>query len=409
MGWADLDKLAVARPRPDGRATLIAVDDRTTDAIAEARALSTLVAICRVTRGRQVIADRHEGRGVVVYSTREAPPDFIVEAVTAAGGVVFDGTREHTATAPRATTVLLDEAFFDLATRVRRRLGARGFAGTLEVLEDEIRRCPLIEPTARWTAILELAAVAGELARADGGGTWVTAPTEALPVALTRGARGTLRPYTAAALLVDRSEGSLAPLVVPPVATASAVTHATASSRAMPLLCARAAVPLDSLTWLPLLPAEADTADLPVIVFVEDRDDAIGYPQNQGAPTEALRREALANLAANAFEITTVPVSGGPLVVVTGGFYGAEALLDHATMERVRSELGGPGLMAVAAPARGQLLALDGDRLALDGELAAIFIQAVASEYERASERDRISKVVIAYGERPDGRLVVSE
>src|SRR6185369_12906445 len=103
--WADLDKLAVAKPRSDGRATLVVRDDRTADAIAETKPLSTLIAICRVIRAQHVIAEKHDRRGVVIYATAVPPPGFLVDAVSAAGGIVFDSAREHVNKKPPSTTV----------------------------------------------------------------------------------------------------------------------------------------------------------------------------------------------------------------------------------------------------------------------------------------------------------------
>src|SRR5262249_35034919 len=106
----------------------------------ETKHLSIVVAIARVLRGRHALAERYASRGSLVYVTAGTPPEFIVEAVTAAGGAVFDGAREHKARSPQPTTVQLDAAFCDLASVVRRRVGARSFGAALDILEGELRR-----------------------------------------------------------------------------------------------------------------------------------------------------------------------------------------------------------------------------------------------------------------------------
>ena len=400
--WADLDKLAVARPRDDGRATLVVRDDRTLDVIVETRALSTVVAICRVLRARHVIAQKHDGRGVVIYAVATAPPPFLVAAVTAAGGALFDGAREHVASAPPPTTVQLDAAFCDLATVVRRRVGVRSFSDALDVLESELRRRTPSEPGAQWRAVFELAALAGELLRADRPGRWIEAPADRVPVALDRGKREIVFPGKLARAIVDGGGESMRALLqvagaAPPLPVASLLAPSIVQgfSRPMPLLVDRRRVPIERLTWRPLV--DGDAPDAPVIAFVDDGDGAVSWPIDQGPPGESLEVRALANLARQPTEITMVDVPHGLLAIVTGGFFAAEALLDRAVMERVRVELGRPRSMLVGLPARGHLIAIDGERATLDDEFRSAFVAAIGREYASAAERDQISDVVLAY------------
>ncbi|HUJ63532.1 MAG TPA: hypothetical protein VLX92_33765, partial [Kofleriaceae bacterium] len=170
MSWADLESLLVARERPDGSVVLVARDVRPATELVASRPLSTIVAICRVCAGRHAIASKHGGRGVMVYA-HAAPPAFLIDAVSAAGGVVYDGKTDRASRGALAATVQLDAAFVDLASAVRRRLGAKSFAGALDLLEAELRRAPQ-EPDARWIAALELVALAGELIRERRAARW---------------------------------------------------------------------------------------------------------------------------------------------------------------------------------------------------------------------------------------------
>jgi len=400
--WADLDKLAIARPRPDGRVTLVAGDDRGPDAIASTRPLSTLIAVSRVVRGRRVIEERHGGRGVIVYTCRHAP-EYLVDAVTAAGGIVFDGARELTSPRPLALTVQLDAAFLDLASAVRRRLDARGFDAALDALEHEVRqRAPTAEdPEAWWTSILELAAVAGELVRADRPGRWIEAPTMRLPLALDLGRGNHMFPAQLAQTIVEGGGGSLRALV----GLSRQATEPTPSGRAMVVLCARTAVPIDRLSWAPLVPAEADDPELPVVVHVEDRGEAITWPMDRGPPSAELHARAIANLAETAFEITPLELPFATIAVVTGDFYAAESVLVPARMDEVRRSLGGPTTMLIGTPARGHLVAIDASRATIDDDVMRAFVGAVAREHARAPERDRISCGVVVYTDRPLGRV----
>ena len=136
---------------------LVVRDDRSPERVRETRHLSVVIAISRVARARHVLAERFGGRGTVVYHTGANPPESIVDAVTAAGGLVFDGAREHTARSPLATTAQLDAAFCDLASAVRRRVGAKSFRAALEVLESDLRRKlpDRANPEAWWTSIID--------------------------------------------------------------------------------------------------------------------------------------------------------------------------------------------------------------------------------------------------------------
>src|SRR5687768_2343563 len=117
--WADLEKLQGAK-RPDGTMMVVIRDDRDAAAIRETRSLSILFAISRVAYGKSVVAEKYGGNGKVVYTTAGLPPAFLIEAVCAAGGIVFDGKTEHTLARPPALGMLLDGSFCDFAIEVKR-------------------------------------------------------------------------------------------------------------------------------------------------------------------------------------------------------------------------------------------------------------------------------------------------
>jgi hypothetical protein len=404
LSWADLDKLAVAKPRGDGTTMLVVRDDRAADRMREARHLSIVVAISRVARGRHVLAERYGSRGAVAYVTTTTPPDFLVDAVTAAGGVVFDGTREHKARGPLATTVQLDAAFCDLASGVRRRLDARSFGDALDTLERVLRR-KVPDPAdveAWWTAIIELAALTGEVVREKHAARWVEEPTQRLPLALDLGNDHVMYPGHAAQHIVEGGEGSMRALLE--AIELPKITPIRPGATAMPVLCDRRAVPIEKLTWERLLSEEVDTDDVPVIVYVEDHGGTIQWPFGPSTPTPERRARALANLAKEPVEITRSELPA-KFVDVTGGYYAAESLLVPATMEKVRAELGGPSVMFVAVPERGHLVAMDGEIAMVDDDLLIAFLLLVEKRYVEATERDKISSEVIMYLDKPVGRV----
>jgi hypothetical protein len=172
----------------------------------------------------------------------------------------------------------------------------------------------------------------------------------------------------------------------------------------MPVLTARDAVPIDRLTWEPLIPE--DPHDVPVIAYVLDHGDAITWPTNQGPPTPELRASAARNLAAIAATIDELSFPEGRVALVTGDFYAAEKLLDPAFMKRVQSHIGAGDVLIVATPARGELLAIDAAHATLDDNLMPAFAGVVSSAYDRATARDRISKELIVYQGKPIGRVI---
>jgi len=252
--------------------------------------------------------------------------------------------------------------------------------------------------------------VAGEVLRADRPGKWIEAAVNRFPVALDCGKNRILFPGKLAQAIVEGGNGSMLSLVRATELNAELPRPATRETpqgfaRPMPLLVGRRTVPLDRLTWTKLVKDEVDTPEMPVIAYVDDREEVVGWPQDKGPPSTTLQQLALANLAQQSTEVTTLDIPHGTLAVVTGGFFAAEALLDKAVMERVRVELGRPKLILVGVPARGHLVAADGERATLDDDFQMAFLMMVEREYMRATERDRISTEVIVYFDEPIGRV----
>ena len=353
-------------------------------------------------RGRFALAEKHAGKGAVVYLTRSSPPPFLVEAVTAAGGIVFDGTRELRAPRPASLTVQLDAAFCDLAIAVRRRLKIGAWKDALEVRELELRRRPPApgDAVARWTAVLELMALTGEAARADRPGRWIEAPDERVPFAMSLPKGERMLPARLAERIVDGGDASLRGLVDVPEPVI-----APRRPRVYPLLCDRARLDLDRLTWRRLVADDLDAAELPVVVYVEGAADALAWPQDQGPPTPELERAAISNLAHEPVDVLAEPIPGGTLVMLGNSFHAAEHLLVSETMRQVQREVGDDELL-VATPARGMLFAVSAARALLDDDLRATFLRMVKTAYAEAPEAERISPEALRYATgKPLGRL----
>jgi hypothetical protein len=350
------------------------------------------------------LAEHRGGQGRVVYLTSVAPPAFLVEAVCAAGAIVFDGKREHVVSRPPDVTVLLDAAFCDLASAVRRRLKVRTFSGSLDVLEHDLRRKrPVRDDAAAWfTTMFELIATVGEMVREERAGRWIIELGHRVPLALDLGKGTKLVPSSLTESIVSGGAGSLRQLLA--LSTAPP-TAAVAKDRLIPLLHDRRTLPTPDVVWESLVPDETDMPDLPVIAYVEDADDTYRWPRSEPI-TPALRDRALANLGHRRFdvEVADIPETGITLAFVTGDFYAAEAILHRPTMKQIEAKLGSE-LLLVGVPARGHLVAVDSARVMGHEEMLRAFLLLVEKHYLENVERARISSEVLVYHHKPIGRV----
>jgi hypothetical protein len=185
--WARVHKLDRIRPLPGGGAVAVVEDERSAAAMGRVLPLSVLIAIARVLNARRALAAKLPGRGEVRYATSATPPPALFDAILRAGASLADsnGARVLVPAAPASLSAVVDQSFADLAHHVRTSALAPDFATALRVAEAARRRAPLprdardASPASYWTAVFELAALAGELARPRGG-RWIE--TAELPV-----------------------------------------------------------------------------------------------------------------------------------------------------------------------------------------------------------------------------------
>lgn len=178
--WARVHKLD--RVRPGG--VLVLEDERSTAQIQRVPSLSILVAIARVLAARRAIELKLDGKGEVRYAVGATLPANVSEAITRAGAAIANTTGDKilVPAQPSGVAALIDIAFSELAHHVRGNLGVADLAAALAQTEDRRRASPLDrerEPERYWPAVLELAALAGELSRSRGA-RWIE--TRDLPV-----------------------------------------------------------------------------------------------------------------------------------------------------------------------------------------------------------------------------------
>lgn len=406
MSWSDLDKLGVAKPRPDGGPTLVAIDDRSISDIIDTRLVSTLAAMSKVARAKDVLAERYAGKGVVAYVTQGPPPAWFISAVASAGGIVFDGTREHALPAPKAATLVLDETLCDLAIAVRRRLKVRTFLGALELREAELRRTPIAidKPLAYWSAVYELMALTGEILRADHPGRYVITDKARVPIALDMGKQRRVLLGRVAEAITGGEDVSMKTFVATTAAWFAPPPPRVPDRNVdtgplVPRLIAREHLDEAQMTWEPLVPPEHDTRWMPVIGYAHDRGETLQWGK-LGAIDDAFRARARHSLDTAALSIETADVGGFQLVAVLGEA-ATEALLHPPTMHKLVLEIGNE-TMILGIPARGQLFAIDA---AASTDVRQSFHMMMERLHLEAPERERLSSELVIYKDKPVGRV----
>jgi hypothetical protein len=184
--WARLHKLDRVKPQPTGGAVILIEDSRPAAQMQRVPSLSSLIAIARVLAALRALEAKYDGKGAVHYDVSTAVPSFLSEAITRAGATITSGDRVVVQAAPAGVAAMIDVAFSELAHHVRGSIGVLDLAAALAQTEKTRRASPLDKdqvPEKYWPAVLELAALAGELARKRGG-RWVETRDLPVPFAL---------------------------------------------------------------------------------------------------------------------------------------------------------------------------------------------------------------------------------
>jgi hypothetical protein len=205
--WARVHKLDRVRPQPGGGAIVVIEDERSAAQMQRVPSLSSLVAIARVLSGFRALDAKYAGKGEVRYATTATVPSFLSEAITRAGAAIADHDAERIKVppSPAGVAALIDVAFSDLAHHVRSSIGVSDLATALQAVEQRRRAAPLDkdkQPELYWPAVLELAALAGELARKRGG-RWIDTREMPLPFALKFPEGAIAHPTTVAQTIVE--------------------------------------------------------------------------------------------------------------------------------------------------------------------------------------------------------------
>jgi hypothetical protein len=207
--WARVHKIDRIRPQVGGSAIVLVEDERTAANMARVPSLSTIIAIARVLNARRVLATKFGGKGEVRYATSANPPQFLFDAIVRAGAHLADrdGNEIRMPAQPAAIAADVDRAFSELAYNVRSSNTALDIAAALKLAEAQRRKSPLdkeANPASYWSAVFELAALAGELARPRGG-RWIDTTDMPVPFAVRLATGELARPTKLAAEIVENT------------------------------------------------------------------------------------------------------------------------------------------------------------------------------------------------------------
>ena len=205
--WASVHKVDRVRPQPGGGAIVLVEDERSAAVMNQRPPLATVIAVARVLNAQRVIELKYAGKGEVRYATNASLPTFLFEAVRRAGAAIADRTGDPVTVpaAPASVSAIVDQAFSQLAHELRISIGASDMLTALRTLEERRRKSPLDRETQTamyWTAVFELAALAGELSRPRGG-RWIDTRDMPVPFAIKFPEGGQAAPTKLAQQIVE--------------------------------------------------------------------------------------------------------------------------------------------------------------------------------------------------------------
>jgi hypothetical protein len=359
--YANLLKLDIVA-MVDGQRVAIQTDHRDAEEMDLEPELSVLFALTRVINPLRMPQDRpHRVR----YTCPHTPSAAVREAIAAAGGQTELGNEalpwDGEVGDPEA---IADRAFQALAARVVMREGARLDADVLRALEDETIADKLSradDEAGYWARVLELAALGGELIRAQVGGRWVR--DDSLPnggwlstIPFSFQVTGSESHVNLCGKAENMLQHGLSQRVSNLLAIAAAQAEAEEPGSWMPMLKPEGFNPPWPVVTAQLIPEAKDATGLPVIVLCQDRPSSVAYPRAADvADPEARWADAWKNLAAVELQERTLTLDGVQVVALGGSWYAAEKLLDKALMLELQARFQAPMLLA-GIPHRGLLL-----------------------------------------------------
>lgn len=364
--FSSLDRIDLVTLDPKtGKKAFHQTDHRTTAEVQQEAEVSTLFALTRVLNARHM--GEKEGGVRVLYVCFERPPDFLQRAVVAAGGrlqlneqdLIYEGvlgTPEE----------LADEAFRKLAHRVLRARALPLEERSMAALERDYLGAPGPEDDeiGHWTRVVELAAVAGELLRSQGGGRWIEVQGMAtLPFTFHLAPNGEGSPRINALGRAERflKNGERDSLVHLLRMAGDHVNRKTRPQRVLFTLKPPDWAGQDKTVCRPVLEGEKTAGEVPLLAYGEDMPNSFAIFVKDGArelQMDAMHAQALETLKQVEVQVQEIDESEGKLLVVSGHYFAAEKLLDVDFLRGLHERLHSP-LLVAGVPRKGVLFVGD--------------------------------------------------
>lgn len=361
--YSSLDRIDIVAGDDPEHPLFVQTDHRSAAEIEEDRELSTIFALTKV-----LAPLRMNENATVCYAPASELPAFFEDVLGAAGAEIHsmasDERRKAIRNGDASVAELADSAFADLAGRVRERDSLSAGEPGLVELEDRIAARGLDPDSSEdeieyWTAVVELAAVTGELLREEHGGAWVEdEPNAATIPFLFRFGANWLNPTGKAQKFLAHGERDRPSHLL----TMARDGHGDPESgeEGPVLLAFKPADWADQVVCTRLLDKEVPGIPAPpIIAYGRDYPNTFAYYHRDnegGEDVEALRAEALENLSGIEVEVDVIEVGDDlELVSVHGSFFAAEKVLDQAFMLEMHERVGSD-LLAVGIPKKGLML-----------------------------------------------------
>jgi hypothetical protein len=385
--YSSLDKVDIVIEEKDAKVA-VQTDHRDAVEIETDWDRSVLFALARIANPvRGKVADRVR----VVFM--QSPPAAMVELCRWAGAEV-----EIMADSNLLPPIPDPERAREVGVQALRSLGAKvlgilpaddtAIAALQRYFQERMASAEEDDEITRWEAVLDLGAGVGEVILRSFGGKWAADPDwfSAIPFVHEQGGSltnvfGKVEKY----LEFGESEQ---PVLLLKLLRDSKLGDGPAMYSLRPHDWAGREHGL----VLPLGLGPEVAENMPLVALVRDMPNTVKTISKSTSPEELekLRAEADENLARFEVRIAELEVPNGPVLVVHGGYYASEKLLDRTFLRSIHERLAA-GLLLASVPRKGQLWLTSGVSTL---EHIGAFMMIVQKEHDDAVPNERISPIV---------------
>jgi hypothetical protein len=220
--FSTLNQIDIVTKGKRGRKQYVQTDHRTAEEIEAEPELSVLFAVVRIVSPKRVAKEKGD-HPVVLYDFQYQPPEFLCQAIRAAGGrllVCGQPVPVHDDDETPTLEEVMTTAFSNLARRVAEEYKVEFTMKGLEQLENVLAKSAGSvekDELTYWSSVMKLGSFGGELIRNAIGGQWQVIDRGTIPLALStsfQGAQAVVNPLGKSMKRFDiGKEDSLAALI----------------------------------------------------------------------------------------------------------------------------------------------------------------------------------------------------